>query len=183
MRIISGYLKGKKLELPKNKLTRPLKDIVKESIFNILSHSKNINIDIKNAVILDLFSGSGSFGLECISRGAKHVYFNENYSEALEVLQKNIQNLKCESHCTIINDSCYNLDKHYRKHVNIVFLDPPFKEEGVNKILNIIFEKKILNKDGIIIMHRNKKISDNLPSKLNILEVRKYGLSKIIFAN
>ena len=79
MRIISGYLKGKKLELPKDKLTRPLKDMVKESIFNILSHSKNINIDLRNSIILDLFSGSGSFGLECISRGAKHVYFNENY--------------------------------------------------------------------------------------------------------
>ena len=61
MRIISGYLKGKKLELPKDKLTRPLKDMVKESIFNILSHSKNINIDLTNSIILDLFSGSGSF--------------------------------------------------------------------------------------------------------------------------
>jgi len=59
MRIISGYLKGKKLELPKDKLTRPLKDMVKESIFNILSHSKNIKIDLRNSIILDLFSGLG----------------------------------------------------------------------------------------------------------------------------
>ena len=183
MRIISGYLKGKKLELPKDKLTRPLKDMVKESIFNILSHSKNINIDLRNSIILDLFSGSGSFGLECISRGAKHVYFNENYQKALEVLQKNIQNLKCEDKCTIIGGSCFELDKHFKKYANIIFLDPPFKEKDINKILNIIFENKILNKNGIIIIHRNKKINDNFTTKLNIAEVRNYGLSKIIFGN
>jgi 16S rRNA (guanine966-N2)-methyltransferase len=183
MRIISGYLKGKKLELPKDKLTRPLKDMVKESIFNILSHSKNINIDLRNSIILDLFSGSGSFGLECISRGSKHVYFNENYQKALEALQKNIHNLKCEDKCTILRGSCFDLDKHFKKNANIIFLDPPFKEKDINKILNIIFENKILNKNGIIIIHRNKKINDNFTTKLNIAEVRNYGLSKIIFGN
>jgi 16S rRNA (guanine966-N2)-methyltransferase len=183
MRIISGYLKGKKLELPKDKLTRPLKDMVKESIFNILSHSKNIKIDLRNSIILDLFSGSGSFGLECISRGAKHVYFNENYQKALEVLQKNIQNLKCEDKCTILSGSCFDLDKHFKKYANIVFLDPPFKEKDINKILITILENKILNKNGIIIIHRNKKINDNFSTKLNVREVRNYGLSKIIFGN
>ena len=183
MRIISGYLKGKKLELPKDKLTRPLKDMVKESIFNILSHSKNIKIDLRNSIILDLFSGSGSFGLECISRGAKHVYFNENYQKALEVLQKNIQNLKCEDKCTILSGSCFELDKNFKKYANIIFLDPPFKEKDINKILITILENKILNKNGIIIIHRNKKINDNFSTKLNVREVRNYGLSKIIFGN
>ena len=93
MRIISGYLKGKKINLPKDKKTRPLKDMVKESIFNILVHSNKIKFQIKNSEILDLFSGSGSFGLECVSRGAKKVYFNENYKEAIEILKKNIKNL------------------------------------------------------------------------------------------
>ena len=183
MRIISGYLKGKKLELPKDNLTRPLKDMVKESIFNILSHSKNINIDLTNSIILDLFSGSGSFGLECISRGAKHVYFNENYQKALEILQKNIQNLKCENKCTILSNSCFELNKYFKKNANIIFLDPPFKEKDINKILITIIENKILNKNGIIIIHRNKKFNDNFTTKLNITEVRNYGLSKIIFGN
>ena len=83
MRIISGYLKGKKIDLPKDDLTRPLKDMVKESIFNIIKHSNDINSKLKEAVVLDLFSGTGSFGLECISRGAKKVIFNENYSLSL----------------------------------------------------------------------------------------------------
>ena len=68
MRIISGIFKGKKLIIPKDKHTRPLKDNVKESIFNILEHSNLINYKISNSNVLDLFSGVGSFGLECISR-------------------------------------------------------------------------------------------------------------------
>ena len=75
MRIIGGNFKGKKLFLPKDKNTRPLKDIVKESIFNLIQHSKKFNINIENSLVLDLFSGTGSFGIECISRGAKKVVF------------------------------------------------------------------------------------------------------------
>ena len=88
MRIISGKFKGKKLALPNDKRTRPLKSIVKESIFNLIQHSNKFNVKVKNSYILDLFAGSGSFGLECISRDAKIVYFLENYSEALKVLKK-----------------------------------------------------------------------------------------------
>ena len=77
MRIIAGKFRGKKLFLPKDKNTRPLKDLVKESIFNLLEHSAQIKQKIKDASVLDLFSGSGSFGLECISRGSQDVYFFE----------------------------------------------------------------------------------------------------------
>ncbi|MDB0072233.1 RsmD family RNA methyltransferase, partial [Candidatus Pelagibacter sp.] len=93
MRIISGNFKGKKILLPKDKLTRPLKDLTKESIFNILKHSKLLNIELENSNILDLFSGVGSFGLECLSRGAKNVTFLESYADVLNVLKKNIDNL------------------------------------------------------------------------------------------
>ena len=75
MRIIGGNFRGKKIKLPEDKKTRPLKDIVKESIFNLIEHSNKFRIEIKDSKILDLFAGSGSFGLECISRGAKEVIF------------------------------------------------------------------------------------------------------------
>ena len=74
MRIISGYLKGKSIIYLKNSKTRPLKDIVKENLFNIINHSKHFKIQINEAKILDLYSGIGSFGIECISRGAKKLY-------------------------------------------------------------------------------------------------------------
>ena len=91
MRIISGNLKGKKVLQPKDKLTRPLKDLTKESIFNIIKHSNLINIDLESSNILDLFSGVGSFGLECLSRNASYVTFIENYKEVLPILKKNIK--------------------------------------------------------------------------------------------
>ena len=83
MRIISGKYKNKKIILPKDKLTRPLRDQVKESIFNIILHSNLLKIDLRNSKILDLFSGSGSFGLECLSRYAKNIVFCENYKLVL----------------------------------------------------------------------------------------------------
>ena len=86
MRIIGGKSKGKKINIPVNNKTRPLRDLVKESIFNLLEHSNKFNISIFNSEILDLFSGTGSFGLECYSRGAKFVTFIENYSQALETV-------------------------------------------------------------------------------------------------
>ena len=73
MRIISGYLRGRNIRQPNNQLTRPLKDLTKESIFNILKHSNLIMINLEKSKILDLFSGVGSFGLECLSREAKIV--------------------------------------------------------------------------------------------------------------
>ena len=79
MRVIGGKLRGKLIHNPTDKTTRPLKDMVRESIFNILEHSKNEKIKFKNDVVLDLFSGSGSFGIECLSRGVKKVFFFENY--------------------------------------------------------------------------------------------------------
>jgi len=78
MRVISGHFKGKKILEPKDKNTRPLKDLVKESIFNIINHSKKFSINIEDSFILDLFSGVGSFGIEELSRGAQHVVFEEN---------------------------------------------------------------------------------------------------------
>ena len=94
MRIISGLNKGKKLIMPNDKTTRPLKDMAKESIFNVLTHAHYINFHLKGSKVLDLFSGVGSFGLECISRGSKFVFFLENYPPVLEILKKNIINLK-----------------------------------------------------------------------------------------
>ena len=90
MRIISGFLKGKNINFLKSSTTRPLRDFVKESIFNIIKHSSLINVSIENSNVLDLYAGVGSFGIECISRGAKKTTFVENDNKALVVLKKKI---------------------------------------------------------------------------------------------
>ena len=186
MRIISGYLKGKKIDLPIDNNTRPLRDMVKESIFNIINHSSKIFCKIENANILDLFSGSGSFGLECISRGAGIVYFNENYLNALKILKKNIHSLECRNKVILIEKDCFKLDvtiKKFNQKFDLIFLDPPFKEEKINFLIDMILDLKILKKNGIIIVHRNKKDDQHLSKKINIIDTRNYGVSKIIFGN
>jgi 16S rRNA (guanine966-N2)-methyltransferase len=182
MRIISGYLKGKKIDLPKDNLTRPLKDMVKESIFNIIEHSNDISSKLKESVVLDLFSGTGSFGLECVSRGAKKVIFNENYNSAINILEKNIKNLNCENKCQILKSDCFNLLKNFNEKVDIIFMDPPFKEEKINELIISITEANILKQNALIIIHRNKKNDESLSERLKIVDTRYYGLSKIIFA-
>ena len=104
MRIISGKFKGKNIKFLKTKFTRPLKDSVKESIFNVIHHSKDIKVDIDGSNILDLYSGIGSFGLECLSRKAKKVTFVEYDLSALTVLKENLIQLSVYNQARIIND-------------------------------------------------------------------------------
>ena len=186
MRIIGGKNKGKKIILPVDKNTRPLRDMVKESIFNLIEHSNKFNISVSNSIVLDLFSGSGSFGLECLSRGAKFVTFVENYVHALEILKKNISMTNAMPFSEIIENNCFELineKKIFSKTFDIIFLDPPYKYKNINVLIEQIIEKKILKKTGIILIHRHKKDDIEITSKLNILDSRKYGISKIIIGN
>ena len=186
MRIIGGKNKGKKIFLPVDKNTRPLRDMVKESIFNLIEHSNKFNISISNSIVLDLFSGSGSFGLECISRGAKFITFVENYVHALGILKKNISMMGALPFSEIIEDNCFELineKKIFSKTFDIIFLDPPYKYKNINFLIEQIIEKKILKKTGIILIHRHKKDDIEITSKLKILDSRKYGISKIIIGN
>ena len=183
MRIISGTFRGKKILEPKDIKTRPLKDLTKESIFNILNHSNKFKVDLENSNILDLFSGVGSFGIECLSRGAKYVVFTEKYNEVLPVLKKNLQSLKSVENYEILEKDIYDINflKSLDKKFDIVFMDPPYKDKDINLLLDSIHYQKILNENGILIIHRHKDEQDLIPNKLKIIEEKKYGLSKIIF--
>ena len=185
MRVIGGRFKGKKLLEPKDKETSPLKDLTKESIFNIINHSNKFSIEIKKAYVLDLFSGVGSFGIECLSQGADHVTFIEKYDGVLPILKKNINNLKSEINYEIIeNDILNNFEfKSLKLRYDIIFLDPPYKEKALKNILNTIIENKILKDNGVIIIHRHKKEIDEFPKNFQLIDEKKYGISKIIFGS
>ena len=185
MRVIGGKFKGKKLIEPRDKETRPLKDLTKESIFNIINHSNKFSIDLKKAQVLDLFSGVGSFGIECLSQGASHVTFIEKYEAVLPILKKNLDNLKSEINFEIIESDILNrLEfKSLKLTYDLIFLDPPYKEKAIENILDSIITNKILKDSGIIIVHRHKNESDILPKDLKIIEEKKYGISKIVFLN
>ena len=136
MRIISGNFKGKKILKPKDLITRPLKDLTKESIFNIINHSNKFSIDLQKSTVLDLFSGVGSFGIECLSRGAKHVTFVDNYSGVTEVLKKNLRSLSNINNYEILQkDIIQDLQFiNFKKKFDIIFLDPPYKDKKIDKV-------------------------------------------------
>jgi 16S rRNA (guanine966-N2)-methyltransferase len=184
MRIIAGKMKGTGLYLPKNKKTRPLKDLVRESIFNLLKHSNKISFKFEKSNILDLYAGTGSFGLECASREAKSIFFVENEKEAIEILKKNIKKLKIEKKVKIFFDDVFSFVKKINildSKFDLVFCDPPFKDNNLEKLIELIYNKNLLRKDGILIIHRNKSTKERLPKYFSIIDERIYGVSKIIF--
>jgi 16S rRNA (guanine966-N2)-methyltransferase len=185
MRIVSGVLKRKKINFLKSPTTRPLRDFIKESIFNIIKHSNLINISLENTNVLDLYSGVGSFGIECVSRGAKKVTFVENDDVALEVLKKNIEQLKIEKKSKVYETKIISFLNRLNKNekYEVIFFDPPFSENFYIEELKIIKNSNICKKKHIIIIHRENKSKDNLSSKMNIIMTKKYGRSKIIFGN
>ena len=183
MRVISGFLKGKKIDFLKSSTTRPLRDFVKESTFNVMKHSNLINVSLENANILDLYSGVGSFGIECISRGAKKTTFVENNNTALEVLKKNIKLLKIEKESRIFEKKVIFFFNQFSKNekFQIIFFDTTFSENFFIDELKMMKKSNICEKKHIIIIHREKKSKDDLSDIMNISMVKNYGRSKVIF--
>ena len=183
MRIISGKSKGKKIFDPKDINTRPLKDLTKESIFNIIVHSNKLNLALESSNVLDLFSGVGSFGLECLSRGSKNVTFVENYNNVLPILRKNILNHGFQDNAIVIEKNILNQlnFNNFEGKFDIIFMDPPYKEKDLNKVIVDIFDAKIINENGIVIIHRHKKEEDKFPKEFQIIEEKTYGISRVLF--
>ena len=170
--------------MPKDKNTRPLRDLTRESIFNLLTHSKKILLELKQSNVLDLYAGTGSFGLECLSRQAKSVCFIEKKKDAIEILEKNIKKLKVKNKIKIFFNDIFELiekQNTFKSKFDLIFCDPPFKNTNIEKLIQLIFNKNLLNKNGIIILHRNKTIKEKLPNYFSIVDERIYGISKIVF--
>ena len=181
MRVISGKARGKKLISLEGQNTRPTLDRVKEALFNIIQ----FNVEEKD--ILDLFAGSGSLGIEALSRGAKTSTFCDNSHDAMKVIKTNIANTNNEDKSIVINKDyslALNSLSKQNKKFDIIFLDPPYKTDFGIKALNIIMELNILAEDGIIILEtddekRRQEIKDI--KGLEVFDERKYGRVMLIF--
>ena len=168
MRIISGKYKGKKLEGFNIEGTRPTLDRVKESLFGM------IQTYIQNSQVLDLFAGSGALGLEAISNGAKTCYLIDNNKEAIKTIKQNSQNF--DEDLKIINIDYKKFLKETNEKFDIIFLDPPYKENQMDKSLRIIEERNLLNKDGIVVCEYE---IGNPKTNLNLIKEKSYGSKKI----
>lgn len=148
MRIIAGKHKSRKLDTLEGNNTRPMMDVMKESVFNTIGPYFD---DIE---ILDLFGGSGALSLEAISRGAKHSYIIDLSKDAIKVITKNVQSLHEEGSVTIINaDYKQALKKLTGKTFDLIFLDPPYRLNIVNELLTYLNENKMIKEGTIIVCH------------------------------
>ena len=175
MRIISGKYKGKILSGYDIDGTRPTMDRVKESLI------ASIQLKLPNAVILDLFTGSGSVGLEMISNGAKSAYLVDKNPLVIKVLRKNLEILKADEPIELINRSYEDALKLFKERnikFDIIFLDPPYKMNLTDNSIKLIQENDLLNKDGLIICEKEFEEFDTY--NYEIYKEKKYGSKKII---
>jgi len=152
LRLTSGYLKGRFINVPKSDLIRPTTERVRETIFNIL----NNKISFDNIRVLDLYSGSGALGFECLSRGAQEVHFVEKNSVIYRTLEENIKQLNVEEKCTIYKMSAIKFSsmKNEDKY-DLILADPPFFKDDIYNVVANILDNKYFNKDCLVIIERS----------------------------
>ena len=173
MRVLAGKYKSKKIQTINNSNTRPMMSKVREAIFN------SIQFLINDKEVLDLYAGSGSLGIEALSREAKFVTFVEKSKECIEVLSKNLKEL--ETNFIITSAAVETFIKSSINTYDIVFYDPPFETENnvvENEINNL---ENLLNVSSYVIVHRHKASSEIKFSKnYEIHREKNYGQSKVI---
>lgn len=179
MRIVSGKLRGTKLETLSGENTRPTLDRVRESLFNI------IQMEIRDCIFLDLFSGSGACGLEAISRGAKKAIMCDNSKDAIKIIQKNVVKTRTENQSEIYQMSFEALLRNKIKEtLDIVYIDPPYKTDYAYQSVKILIEKELLKEDSIVIIETDEKekIENQIKQlEIEITDTRRYGRAHLIF--
>jgi 16S rRNA (guanine966-N2)-methyltransferase len=170
LRVISGTARGKKLFSPDGKDTRPTADRVKESIFNIIAPC------IRDAVVLDLFAGSGSLGIEALSRGAKKAVFCENSKKAMEIVKKNLAASNLAEKSVLEKRDYLDYLNTCDEVFDIIFLDPPYTLGYYEKALDVIKKRRLLSPEGIVVAERGKAYDISFPG-FEIIKDRRYGNS------
>lgn len=179
MRVISGKARGLKLDTPKNQDVRPTTDRVKESLFNI------INSYIIDSNILDLFAGTGSLGIECLSRGAKNCVFVDKSKDSINIVKSNVKKARVENESTILNvdfkDALKRLSTQNQKF-DVIFMDPPYYENMFIECLKIIDKFDLLDENGIIVVeHDTKDLFEDKIGRFNKSREKKYGNTTLTF--
>ena len=179
MRIISGKSKGTKLYTLEGNETRPTLDRVKESVFNIIQN------EIPESIFLDLFSGSGSIGLEAASRGARKTIMCEKSKKAINIIKRNIKKTHLEKEVILYEGDYENiLDTKIQEKLDIIYIDPPYKTNYAIRAVQLLLEKQLLKTDSIVLIETD--IPEEVLTKLKqieeiqITDIRKYGRATII---
>lgn len=172
MRVVAGKYRGKNLASPKDDRVRPTTTRIKETLFNVLQGYS------QDAVVLDLFAGSGALGIECLSRGAKRAVFCDVDKGAVEIVKQNLKNI--DGDYKIFNCDFTRVLKAGDKY-DIIFIDAPYRSGLAYKALELIVSEGVLEEDGIICCERLFELPVEIPSGLERRDSRKYGITALDF--
>ena len=171
IRITGGENRSRLLETPNTTLTKPTMDKVRAAVFNALGDL------VKNSRVLDLFAGSGSYGFEALSRGAKFATFVDSSFEAIKAIKKNAANLDREN-VEILNKDVLAFLEQNSQEFDIIFADPPYKLDVYESIVKTLIERNILASGGIIVLESERELNID-ESLFKSVRFYKYGLAKI----
>lgn len=175
MRVISGLYKGRNIDGFDINGTRPTQDRVKTSVFS------SIQEYIYNSVTLDLFSGSGNLAIESLSNGAKEAYLVDNSMEAIKVINNNIKNIGVKN-ANVINKDYIDALNYFKDNniiFDLVFLDPPYKDDYINYSVKFLLDNNLLSDEAILVCEFENMIETNYEN-LTIKKEKKFGYKKII---
>ena len=171
IRITGGENRSRLLETPNTTLTKPTMDKVRAGVFSALGDS------CKNARVLDLFAGSGSYGFEALSRGAKEATFVDNSEISIKTIKKNSETLRAEN-TTIVKADVLSFLSQNPQEFDIIFVDPPYKLDVYEKVLNLLLTTKILSNSAIIVLESEQELNVDKNAFASV-RFYKYGLAKI----
>jgi 16S rRNA (guanine966-N2)-methyltransferase len=176
MRIIAGTYRGRILAGPRDRSVRPTTDRAKQTIFDILTN----RIEFDGLQILDLFSGTGSLGLEAISRGAASVTFIDSSRDALTLLQKNVAALHCDDRCTLYQADVFWYLKNTRSRYDMVFADPPYRLEKIGTIPKALHESGVLKKDAYVVMEHSRESTVEIDENVFDIVRKPFGQTTVL---
>jgi 16S rRNA (guanine966-N2)-methyltransferase len=180
MRVVAGTARSLPLKTPEGLDTRPTQDRIKETLFNI------IQAEIPGCAFVDMFSGSGGIGIEALSRGANKAYFIENAQAAIECIEKNLAFTKFTDRAIVLKqEACAGLMNIYEKHIDVIFMDPPYNQEHEKRVLQILKNMKYVDEDTLIIVEASLDTDFSYLADMgyNLKREKKYKTNKHVFIN
>lgn len=176
MRVIGGIHRSRILEEVPNNDTRETKDRVKEAVFNSLQPY------IMDAMVLDLFAGSGSLGIEALSRGAAHVDFNDHSRLSIDVIERNLDALHLRDKTTVSNKDAVDYIQKETTAYDIILLDPPYKSDILQQVMPYVASKNLLSQHGIVVLLSGSETDcETSDCGIEVVKKKRYGMTHVTY--
>jgi 16S rRNA (guanine(966)-N(2))-methyltransferase RsmD len=177
MRIITGRFKGRNLKTVKDLSVRPATDRVRQTIFNILAN----RMEFEGIRVLDLFAGSGSLGIEALSRGASSAVFVESGREAAAYLKENLQTCGCDAEAGVVREDARLYIEREERAYDLVFADPPYAYDGTSLLPERIFGRSLVSPGGFLLVEHHAGVGFTTTGLYRVGPVKQFGRTIVTF--